>query len=89
MDIRVVAQYILGSVLIAMALVLVVLVLFQSGKDTRMSGTISGSSSDTYYGQNKGRSRDKLLSRLTIIVGILFVGTMMASYILFSWWAKL
>lgn len=77
-------QYVLGSLLIAMAVALVLLVLFQSDKDSRMSGTISGSSSDTYYGQNKGRSRDKLLSRLTIIVGIIFVGTLLAAYILYA-----
>ena len=81
------AQYVLGGVLIALALALVVLVMLQSGKDTRMSGTISGGS-DTYYGQNKGHSRDKLLSRLTVVVGSLFIGTMMAAYILFSWWGK-
>ena len=83
----VIAQYVMGSVLIAMALALVLLVMFQSGKDTRMSGTISGGS-DTYYGQNKGHSRDKLLSRLTVIIGILFIGTMLAAYILFAWWGK-
>ena len=77
-------QYALGSILIVLALVLVLLVLFQSGKDTRMSGTISGGGSDTYYGQNKGRSRDKLLARLTVIVTVLFAGTLMAAYILFA-----
>jgi preprotein translocase subunit SecG len=80
----IVLQYVLGSALIAMAVALVLLVLFQSDKDTRMSGTISGGSSDTYYGQNKGRSRDKVLSLWTIIVGILFVGTLMAAYILYA-----
>ncbi len=77
-------QYVLGSALIAMALVLVLLVLFQSDKNTHVSGTISGGSADTYYGQNKGRSRDKMLSIWTIIVGILFVGTLMAAYILYA-----
>ena len=73
----IVLQYVMGSALIAMAVALVLLVLFQSDKDTRMSGTISGGSSDTYYGQNKGRSRDKLLSRLTIVVGLLFVAALL------------
>lgn len=77
-------QYVLGSALIAMALALVLLVLFQSDKDSRMSGTITGGGSDTYYGQNKGRSRDKLLARLTLIVGIIFVGTLLAAYILIA-----
>ena len=77
-------QYVLGSALIVMALALVLLVLFQSDKNTHVSGTISGGGSDTYYGQNKGRSRDKVLSLWTIIVGILFVGTLMAAYILYA-----
>ena len=80
----VILQYVLGSALIAMALALVLLVLFQSDKETRMSGTISGGSSDTYYGQNKGRSRDKILSRVTIVVGLVFAATLMAAYILYA-----
>ena len=77
-------QYVMGSALIALALVLVLLVLLQSGKDNGLSGSISGGSTDTYYGQNKGRSRDKMLARLTVVVTVLFVGTLMAAYILFA-----
>ena len=77
-------QYVLGGVLIALAAVLLVLVLLQSGKDASLSGSISGGSTDTYYGQNKGRSRDKLLARFTVVASILFVGTLMAAYILFA-----
>ena len=77
-------QYVLGISLIVLALGLVLLVLFQSGKDTRMSGTISGGGSDTYYGQNKGRSLDKLLSRVTIVVGLVFAGVLLAAYILIA-----
>ena len=77
-------QYVMGSALIALALALVLLVLLQSGKDNGLSGSISGGSTDTYYGQNKGRSRDKLLARLTVVVTILFAGTLIAAYILFA-----
>ena len=77
-------QYVFGISLIVLALGLVLLVLFQSGKDTRMSGTISGGGSDTYYGQNKGRSRDKLLSRLTIIVGLAFTVVLLVAYVLIA-----
>ena len=80
----VVLQYVLGSALIVMALALVLLVLFQSDKDTHMSGAISGGSSDTYYGQNKGRSRDKLLSRLTIVVGLVFTVALLVAYVLIA-----
>ena len=78
-------QYVMGGALIALALVLVLLVLAQSGKDNAgLSGSISGGSTDTYYGQNKGRSRDKMLARLTVVFSILFVGVLMAAYILFA-----
>ena len=80
----IVLQYVLGSALIVMALALVLLVLFQSDKGNRMSGAISGGSSDTYYGQNKGRSRDKILSRLTIVVGFLFVAALVTAYVLYA-----
>ena len=66
-----------------MALALVLLVLVQSGKDTRLSGSISGGS-ESYYGQNKGRSRDKLLARITLVVALLFVGTLIAAYVLIA-----
>ena len=77
-------QYVMGSALVALALALVLLVLAQSGKDNGLSGSISGGTTDTYYGQNKGRSRDKLLARLTVVVTILFAGTLIAAYILFA-----
>ena len=77
-------EIIMGIVITVIAVALIVLVLLQSGKDASLSGSISGGSTDTYYGQNKGRSRDKLLARFTVVASILFVGTLMAAYILFA-----
>ena len=74
-------QYVMGSALIALALVLVLLVLLQSGKDTSLSGSISGGSTDTYYGQNKGKSRDRVLSILTTVVAIIFVVLVVVFYV--------
>ena len=73
--------YVLGGILMAMALFLIVAVLMQSGKDKKLSGSIAGGS-DTYYGQNKGHSRDKILSRLTTIAAIIFTGLVIAMYVL-------
>ncbi len=67
-----VLQYVLGGVLIALAVALTVMVLFQSAKDTRLSGTIAGGA-ETFFGKNKGKSIDKLLSKLTIVVSALVV----------------
>lgn len=75
--------YVLGAILMVMAVFLVVAVLMQTGKDKKLSGSIAGSS-DTYYGQNKGHSRDKILSRLTTIIAIVFTGLVIAMYVLIA-----
>ena len=62
----------LGIALIVLSVALTVMVLFQSAKDTRLSGTIAGGA-ETFFGKTKGSSIDKLLSKLTIVVAILVV----------------
>ena len=62
----------LGIALIVLSVALTVMVLFQSAKDTRLSGTIAGGA-ETLFGKTKGSSIDKLLSKLTIVVAILVV----------------
>ncbi len=68
-----VAQYIIGGVLIALAVALIALILMQTGKDKSLSSTIAGGSADTYFGKSGGSTKEKLLSRLTIVGSILFV----------------
>lgn len=65
--------YVLGSILLALTVFLVVLILKQTGKDKSLSGTITGGSSETFFGKAGGDSKDKLLSMLTIIGSVLFV----------------
>lgn len=64
---------------IIIALVLVVVVLFQSGKQAGLSGSIAGGS-ETFFGKNKGRTIDALLEKWTSIVAILFLITSIALY---------
>ena len=78
-----VLEYVLGGILIAMALFLTVVVLMQSGKDKRLSGSIAGGA-DTYFGKSKGRSRDKILARLTTVVAILFAIMTVVTYVLIA-----
>ena len=72
----------IGAILIVAAIFLVVAVLLQSGKDKKLSGAIGGASSDTYYGKNKGSSKDALLNKLTVIVSIVFVALVLLSFII-------
>lgn len=66
-------QYVLGSILLLLTVVLVVLILKQTGKQDGLSGTISGGTTETYFGKSKGASKDKILSTLTIVLTALFV----------------
>ena len=70
----------MGIVLIVLAVFLVVAVLMQQDKDKKLSGTITGGS-DTYYGKGKGKSWDKILSRATTVVAILFSVLVVAMYV--------
>ena len=72
----------IGIILLAAALFLIVAVLLQGGKDKGLSGTISGGSSETYFGKNKGKDREKKLNTLTIIVAIVFVLIVLAVFVL-------
>lgn len=66
-----VLRNILTAVFILDCAVLVVFVLMQEGKSSGL-GALSGSS-DTYWGKNKGRSREANLVRWTKILAILFI----------------
>ena len=62
----------LGILLIVLSVALTVMVLFQSAKDSRLSGTIAGGA-ETFFGKTKGTSIDKLLSKLTVVVSVVVV----------------
>lgn len=71
---------VLGVILIVAAIFLIVAVLFQTGKSKNLSGTISGAS-DTFFGKNKGKTADKILSKATTIVAIVFVLLVIVIYV--------
>ncbi len=73
---------IIGIVLIVAALFLIVAILLQSGKDKNLSGAITGGSSETYYGQNKGKSSDKRLAKITAVVAVIFALLVLVSFII-------
>jgi len=54
------------------SIAIVVVVMMQEGESGGMSA-ISGGSSDTFYGKNKGRSREQILKRITLILGALML----------------
>lgn len=72
---------ILCSVMILLAVFLVIAVLMQSGKDSHLSGTIAGGA-ETFFGKTKGKTIDRVLSKVTTIVSIIFVVLVLVVYVL-------
>ena len=67
-------QTVLTIVHVILAIVLIAIVLFQSGKTAGMSGSIAGGP-ETFFGKNKARTMDGMLAKLTGIVAILLIVT--------------
>ncbi len=64
--------YVFGVLFIIVCVALVVLVLAQEGKNQGL-GAIQGTVENTYWGKNKGRSREGVLKKITIALSVLFV----------------
>ena len=77
----VVAETILAIALLVLSVVLTVLVVMQSGKEKSLSGSISGSTSETFFGKSKSSTFEKKLSVITTIIGILFALVVVATYV--------
>ena len=56
------------------AIALIAIVLMQSGKSAGLSGSIAGGA-ETFFGKNKGKTIDAILSKVTAAVAIIFLVT--------------
>jgi preprotein translocase subunit SecG len=54
-------------------LALIILAMLQSKDDEGLSSTISGSSTNNFFEQNKGRTKEGRMKKWTVILGIAFV----------------
>lgn len=80
----VIAKWIVNIVHILLALSLIIIVLLQSGKQAGLSGSIAGGA-ETFFGKNKGRTVDALLSKYTAVAAIAFLVTSVALFILMKY----
>lgn len=69
-----VIQIIVSIFHIIFSLSIIVIVLFQSGKSAGLSGAIAGGA-ETFFGKNKGRTLDALLSKYTSVAAVMFLIT--------------
>lgn len=64
-----------------LSIILVAVVLLQSGKAQGLSGAIAGGS-ETFFGKNKGRTIDAILEKWTSVVAIAFLVTSIVLFFL-------
>lgn len=68
-----VAKIILVVVDLIICIALTILAMVQSKDDAGLSSTITGSSTNNFFEKNKGRTKEGMQKRWTIILGIAFV----------------
>ena len=57
---------------IVLGLIVIVSVLMQKSKADALSGLVQGSKNETFFSKNKGRTKDALLAKITMISMLLF-----------------
>jgi len=68
-----IAKIILVVVDLIICVALTILAMMQSKDDAGLSSTITGSSTNNFFEKNKGRTKEGMLKRWTIILGVAFV----------------
>lgn len=61
-----------AALLIITSVLMLIVIAMQESRQTGMSGAISGGSSDSYLGKNRGRTKDAALARITKILATIF-----------------
>jgi preprotein translocase subunit SecG len=76
-------EIILGIAILIFALFIIISVLMQHGKSKHLSGTIAGGA-ETFFGKERGKTIDKVLSTVTSVVAVIFVIAVIVLYIVNS-----
>ena len=63
---------IISAIVLIIACVFIVIVVLVKDTKTQMSQTISGTSSDSFYQKNAGRTKEAMLNKATIAAAIIF-----------------
>lgn len=74
-------ELIIGILLLVAAVFLVVSILFQSSKSHKLPGTIAGGA-ETFFGKAKGTTIDRVLSKVTAVVAVIFCVLVVALFVM-------
>ena len=76
-----VIRYILFGIIIAAAIVMIITALMQANDSSNSLDAFTGAKQESYYSQNKGASRDAILTRITIAMAVVMVVCTIAFFI--------
>ena len=68
---------------VLVCIILIVLATIQTRENSGASQTVTGAGANNFYEQNKGRTKEGKLKRMTIVSGVLFVVLAIALSILY------
>lgn len=63
----------LAIVQIISSVAIIVLVLMQKAKTDGMAGAVTGATAESFYGKEKGKGKQSVLNKLTIVFSILML----------------
>lgn len=63
---------IISAIVLILACVFIVVVVLMKDTKTQMSQQISGTTSDSFYQRNVGRTKDAMLNKATIVAAVIF-----------------
>ena len=73
-----VVDYILGSVILLFAIIIIAVILLQEGRSKGISGTIAGGA-DTFLSRGKSKAVDAILAKWTKFIAIGFMALIIAA----------
>ena len=65
-------QIVLGIFYMIICLLLIIIVSMQESKSEGLSSVITGENTESFYNKNKGMSKERFLSKLTIVLSVFF-----------------
>ncbi len=76
-------HYVFGAVLVVASVVITIVVLLQEGRQSSLSGVITGGPENSYGSKAKGRTVDGKLERLTKSFIVVFFVLVLAAFLIF------
>ncbi len=77
---------IISAIVLIIACIFIVVVVLVKDTKTQMSQTISGTTSDSFYQKNAGRTKEAMLNKATIVAAVIFFVLAVAVNVINVYW---